>query len=143
MNSEKLKMFLDSLVDAEDRDFAVEIRNKKLSRRLGMYIHRQKKIVVYGGQDQNSLYFVCVGLHELAHHIDWKKHGDWHRSLWYQGKRIPRHGKSFTSALEKLVGEWNFRYREHLKGLIEYNRKRRATPLKFSTFLTKKTNTHP
>ena len=134
MTPEKLRAFLNSLVLEADRDFVVEITEKTYRRRRAVYIHKSKPPVIriYGGQDQPALTLICAGLHELAHHLNHKIHGELWRRMWRNGHSVPRHGPAFRKSLDALIGQWNFRYRELLRGLIVFDPKRPTRPPRFS-----------
>lgn len=134
MTAEKLKLILDSLVAKEDRDFTVEIMDRVHKRIRGFYLHKRRIIRVYGGERQDFIRLIMVGIHETAHHLDYKSNGDCWYSLRHAGKRIPRHGRDFKNAMDNLVGLFNFRYREVLRGIIVYDRRRPARPPRFERF---------
>jgi hypothetical protein len=107
MNVEKLKTFLDSLVAEEDQDFLVEISQRANKRRRGVYIPKGNVIRVYGGVRQESIWLIMVGLHELAHHLNYKRYRDSWRRLRQAGKRVPYHGRVFSNTMKRLVGQFN------------------------------------
>jgi len=134
MTSAQLKTFLDSLVTEQDRDFAVEIRQRAHKRTRGVYIGKGKIIRIYGGVQQQSLWLILIGIHELAHHLNYKTCREEWYGLWRAGRRVPHHGKVFKTTVACLIRRFNIRHSESLGGLIIFDARHATRPPRFDTF---------
>ena len=133
MTASNMKIFLDSFVIEAERDFGVVFRRKKRKSCLGIYNNVQHRITIYQHSDGIAK-LITTGLHELAHHLLWKRKIIWLVDLLRNGKRRPTHGKEFRKILDQLVASFNSRYEDRLRGSLVVNRRRRVSTPSFVTF---------
>lgn len=131
---ETVKALLDSLCQDGERDFRIVYSRRSPRLRDGNYRARQKRITLYPNKHPNSLNFIGVALHELAHHLHFTRHFHELSSRFHQGKRVPVHGKDFKEILDQILGAFNFRHREHFKGVMKFDRRRPGRPPRFVPF---------
>ena len=126
MTADKIKRLLDTFVEESERDFTVEILRRKTRRRVGSYKPRDRRILLYPNcAYANTRYWAIVGvaLHELAHHLVYKRHGPGYHT----------HGEEYWTLHNDLLAEFNCRYAELLKGRVVCDRNPRKVP-KFIKF---------
>ena len=107
----------------KERNFEVVCSTQRRSI-SGKYHRKSRTITIYVRAGSHVMDPYCIGFHELAHHLMWERHGHLLESQFYQGRRMAVHGSEFKKILDELLGTFNFRYREFLKGTITYDRRR-------------------
>lgn len=138
MTADNLKTFLAVFVRPDERDFSVVYRKGRPRRRRGNYKTKTQTIILYASAFENDFNLIGCAFHELAHHVVWHRHRAMLDNRWLEGKRIFSHGKEFKDVLDQLLGAFNYQYRELLKGLIVYSRRRPISPPRFMPFETGK-----
>ena len=134
MTVDKLKLFLNAFIQPDERDFSILYPNGLPRRRRGNYWRRQKRIDLYPKTFKNDFDLIGCAFHELTHHLVWERHCATMAGRWFKGQRIMAHGKEFKAVLETLLGTFNYQYRELIKGLIVYNRRKPRLPPRFVPF---------
>ena len=128
-----VKALIDPLCNEDERDFRLIFSERRPRWLKGKYVIRRKLIVLYPRNCRQEFDLEATALHELTHHLVWKRNDADLNALFYQGKRVPRHGRVFKTILEELVREFNFRYGELLPGKMVFEKGRATSGPRFLT----------
>ncbi len=112
MTAALIKTFLDSFCEENERDFSVVLSKRSPRQLKGKYVIRKKLIVLYPKSSENPFELEQTALHELAHHLCWKRNEAQLLALRHQGKRLPRHGREFKDIYYDLLAALDWRHEE-------------------------------
>ncbi|MFQ5683324.1 MAG: hypothetical protein ACE5HC_08645, partial [Candidatus Binatia bacterium] len=116
-----------------ERDFQMVLSDRKPRNQRGLYRYKERTITLYP-RTCDAIEIYGAALHELAHHLLWKRHENSLQRRFHQGMTVPHHGKEFRKILDELLGTFNFHYRELLKGKLVFNKRKPTLPPRFVPF---------
>lgn len=135
MTEKSLKQFLDSFVELSQRDFKVQISPGNPKRFAAKYLAATRTITVYPKKLIERFAVEGAALHELAHHLSWREICQSRAASSSQRKLRRFHGKLFVKALDGLLRDFAFRYREHVKGILVFDPRRPSVAPRFVPFV--------
>lgn len=124
MKAPFIKTLLDSLVAPEERDFEIRFVRRPTRRVSGSYRYSTRTIKIVRRNNDGWFDLIGTGLHELAHHLNFKR-GQIEWRLGPSGQRRGQyHGAAFLGALVEVTQAFNRRFCRHHAGKMVCDAKR-------------------